>query len=94
VVDKVNVKLVDNGQWGVPLSKPYHKGISGMWKHFLQFSIDKTKVKCKYCDKILNLGSGLSTGKLIRHMMNVHRLSMKNPIVLKEKVSYLMILRL
>ena len=43
-----------------------------MENDFLQYSIDKTKVKCKYCDKILNLGSGFSTGKMIRHMMNVH----------------------
>jgi hypothetical protein len=87
-----NVVNNDRSGWGHPMKKAYHKKMSRMWDHFLQFSIDKTKVVCKYCDKSLNLGVGLSTGKMIKHMTNVHNRShvdhMKKQITEGNNVSF------
>ena len=41
-----NVINNDRSGWGHPMKKAYHKKMSRMWDHFLQFSIDKTKVVC------------------------------------------------
>jgi len=51
-----------------PMEKAYHKKclVSSMW-------VDKTELSA-WCHKSLNLGSGQSTGKMIKHMSYVHLL--------------------
>ena len=68
-----NVINNDRSGWGHPMKKAYHKK---MYVGPLSSIFNRQNKSCPQAlRQILDLGAGLSTGKMIKHMTNVHNRS-------------------
>jgi hypothetical protein len=68
----MSIDEADSSTWGILIRKGYYPNRSEMWDHFLQFSLNKRKVSCLHCKKVISLGKDFSTGKMQQHMNDKH----------------------